>query len=116
MISEDERRINRTVSRYFKAHGMKQREIAERLGVSLQCVSNALSSRRFSESSAEVWAREFGFRKEFLLRGTGRLLARETGYSRIIEENDALRTAIKRQEHELERYRSLYGPLPAFTA
>jgi len=111
----DYRRINTTVSRYFKSQGIKQREVAERLGVSLQCVSNALSTRHFTEESAEAWAREFGFRKEFLLRGTGRLLVRETGYNRVVQENEDLRTLVKRQESDLERYRSLYGPLPELT-
>lgn len=104
-------RIANTVSRYFKSQGIKQREVAGRLGVSLQSVSNTLSTRRFTEASAETWAREFGFRKEFLIHGTGRLLNRETGYTRIVKENDELRTKVMRQQSELNRYHALYGPL-----
>jgi len=104
--------IRVTVSRYFKSQGIKQREAAARLGVSLQCVSNMLSSRHFTEKTAEAWAKEFGFRKDFLLFGTGDLFDGETDYDRLVRSNEEMHAALMRQRSDLERYRSLYGPLP----
>lgn len=61
---------------YFIAQGIKNREVAERLGVSPAAVSNLLSGRdTIGRARADILARAYGFNKNFLLTGDGELFA-----------------------------------------
>ncbi|MBQ3941288.1 MAG: hypothetical protein II676_00395 [Bacteroidales bacterium] len=120
LTPDKEKEINVAVSRWLKSRGIKQREAAERLGVSLQCVSNQLSTRHFTKRSARIWSAEFGLSEKFLLSGVGPICARQTTYQKMVSESESLHGIVKSQKRtisdlvvEVERYRNLYGPLPA---
>ena len=112
LTDETIREINIAVSRWFKSQGISHAEAAQRLGVAPASVSMQISWRHFSPKSARRWSEVFGFSEKFLLTGEGPIMNRQSGYRKIIAENDELRNTVKRQESELLHYRSLYGPLP----
>ena len=116
---EEIRKINSAVSLWLRKQGISREEAARRLDVKPDTVSVMLSCRPFSPERARRWSQEFGLSERFLLTGEGPVTERRTGYRKVVEENDALRTECKRFEadnrslrEELERYRELYGPLP----
>lgn len=94
--------INVTVSRYFKAHGIDHKEVARRLGyASVSSVDNQLSCRWFGKRVAERWAREFGFSETYLLTGKGNLIERQSGYQRLVQENETLKAIVRIQKSML---------------
>jgi len=118
-LTEKERDVNMAVSRWLKSQGIKQREVAERLGVSLQCISTQLSLRHFTKRSARIWSQEFGLSERFLLSGVGPICRRATAYRRMVSEAETLIGIVNAQKRtianlnaDLERYRALYGRLP----
>lgn len=95
---ETARRINSAVKRYFRIQGITSKEAADRLGYSCQnIVNNHLSYGRFGKRMAAKWAKEFGFNEVFLLTGKGRLVERQSGYQKLVLENETLRAIVKIQ-------------------
>jgi len=93
------------------------------LGLSRSAVSSQLSYKSFSPKVAARWAAALGLNVKFLLTGEGPITSRQSGYRKVVNENDALRCTVKRQEAaiasmttELSRYKALFGPLPPDTA
>ena len=112
------REINVAVSRWLKGQGISHAEAAQRMGVGIDSVNNQLSTRHFTPKMAKRWHDAFGLSERFLLSGSGPITDRMSGYQKIIEENDQIRSLlhaqrdlIERQKSELELYRSLYGPI-----
>ena len=100
-------RINDELKRYFRSHGMTYVEVAGRLGYSCRhIINNQLSKGRFGKHMAEKWAREFGFRTEFLLTGKGRLVERKNGYQKLVRENESHRNVIGSQMATIRRLTS----------
>ena len=96
------REICVAVSRYFKSQGISHKEITRRLGYSnISAVDNQLSSRRFGKRIAERWAREFGFSEKYLMTGQGRLIERESGYQKLVRENQTLKAIVRIQKDML---------------
>lgn len=101
------REINVTVRRYFKAHGIDHKEVARRLGYSsVSSVDNQLSYRWFGKRVAEKWAREFGFSENYLLTGKGNLVERQSGYQKLVQENETLKAIVRIQKTMLSGTRS----------
>lgn len=90
--------INVAVTRYFKSMGISQKEIARRLGCASSTVGNTLSYGRFGKRMASKWAREFGFNEEFLMFGRGNLIKRQSGYQKIVRENETLQAIVRAQK------------------
>ena len=117
--AETVRKISREVARWLKGQGITQRQAAEMLGLSRGHVSNQLCNQPFSEKTASHWSKALGLNAHFLLTGQGVITNRQSGYGKVIRENESLRTMVKTQESqlnaalsELQRYRDTYGPLP----
>ena len=117
--AETVRRISREVARWLKGQGITQGQAAKMLGLSRGRVSNQLCNEPFSEKTALHWSKALGLNAHFLLTGQGVITNRESGYGKVVRENESLRTMVKTQESqlnaalaELERYREVYGPLP----
>lgn len=105
--SEKAREINLTVRRYFKAHGISHKDVAERLGYSsVSAVDNQLSYRWFGKRVAEKWAREFGFNETYLMSGKGNLVERQSGYQKLLRENEALKAIVRIQKSMLASSKS----------
>lgn len=91
--------ISDGLRKYFRGQGFNMRYICERLGyANVQTVQNYISTGKFGKCAADRWAREFGFREEFLLRGTGLLISRESGYQRLVRENMNLTSIVRSQK------------------
>ena len=117
--AERVRKISRDVARWLKGQGISQKQAAEMLGLSRGAVSNQLCNMAFSQKTASHWSKALGLNEKYLLTGEGAIADRQTGYGKVIRENDSLRCIIKAQDatlnamrEELETYRTLYGALP----
>ena len=99
---EKAKAINVTVRRYFKAHGISHKDVAQRLGyASVSAVDNQLSYRWFGKRVAEKWAKEFGFNMNYLMTGKGNLVDRQSGYQKLVHENEALKAIVRIQKSML---------------
>lgn len=68
--------VGRMLSRFFREGGIRQEDIAARLGCTQANVSCYLSGRRnFGRRTAEKWGSEFGFNVSWLLTGEGSMFA-----------------------------------------
>lgn len=106
-LTEKQREINITVSRYFKSHGITHQQIAERLGYSSkQVIDNQLSSGTFGRLVARRWSAEFGFSEEYLMKGKGQLIEKRTGYRKIVAENEQLKAIVRIQRRQIEQLKS----------
>ena len=100
-------KVRETLNRYFKSQGIGYKDITERLGYkNIQVVYNMLGHNHFGKRTALRWAKEFGFNTEFLLTGRGKLLVRQSGYRKIIQENEELRTIVLMQKKVIEELKS----------
>lgn len=93
--------VNVALTRYFKSLGMSQAEIANRLGCATSTVGNTLSYGRFGKRMAAKWAGEFGLNERFLLTGQGKLVERQSGYQKLVRENQTLKAIIRAQKSML---------------
>lgn len=116
---EKTRKISREVARWLKVQGITQKQAAEMLGISHESVRVQVCNLSFSKKSAAHWSHVLGLNERFLLTGEGVISDRQTGYGKVIRENEELRSIVKAQafslkaaRSELAIYRSLYGPLP----
>lgn len=116
---EKTRKISREVARWLKVQGITQKQAAEMLGISYESVRVQVCNLPFSKKSAARWSRVLGLNERFLLTGEGVISDRQTGYGKVIRENEELRSIVKAQaitlnavRSELAIYRSLFGPLP----
>lgn len=67
--------IHEALQEYFKNQGIQQVSIAETLGVTKAYVNSLLSGRqRFGKKQAEIWSKNFGLSKSWLLTGEGEML------------------------------------------
>lgn len=94
------------VSRYFKAEGILQQEVANRLGIKKQTVANHMQLPVFNEAVATKYADEFDFNLVFLLTGKGRLEKGSAAIRSIKRENATLKRIVAEQAKELERIKS----------
>ena len=68
--------VSEALTDYFKARGITQDAIAERLGVSQQYVSKLLSGKaEFGKKQAQRFGELFGIQPSWLLTGEGEMLA-----------------------------------------
>lgn len=95
------REITLAVTRYFKSQGISQKEVARRLGCGASTVGNMLSYGRFGKRVAARWASEFGFNEAFLMTGRGNLIDRQSGYQKIVRENEMLHAIVRTQKSML---------------
>lgn len=74
----DGNKISAALNSYFNEKGIKQIDIANKLGVSKAYVNSLFTgSRPFGKKQAEIWEREFGISRSFLLTGEGEMFNRE---------------------------------------
>lgn len=68
--------ITEKLSKYLNNRGLKQKDIAERLGVTEQCVNALINGRRaFGRKSSVEWQKQFGLSASWLMTGEGEMLA-----------------------------------------
>ena len=95
---EEIRKINNAVSLWLRGQGISREEAARRLDVKPDTVSVMLSCRPFTPERARRWAQEFGLSERFLLTGQGPVTARRSGYRKVVEENEMLRSIVNSQK------------------
>lgn len=105
-IEKHQNNVGLVVSRYFKAEGILQQEVANRLGIKKQTVANHMQLPVFNETVATKYADEFDFNLIFLLTGKGRLEKGSAAIRSIKRENAALKRIVAEQAKELERIKS----------
>jgi len=67
-------RISKKLSDFFKKRGISQQTIAKEFGVSQPAISALLNGKKpFGKKLAKKWGEKFGLRPEFLLTGIGEL-------------------------------------------
>lgn len=59
------------LKKWFKQHGITQREIASRLNITLGSVNALLNGKPFGAKTAHKWSVEFGLSEPWLLRREG---------------------------------------------
>lgn len=59
------------LKKWFKAHGITQREIADRLNITPGSVNALLNGKPFGAKTAHDWSVEFGISEPWLLRREG---------------------------------------------
>lgn len=70
------KKVSEALTDYFKARGITQDAIADRLGVSQQYVSKLLSGKaEFGKKQAQRFGELFGIQPSWLLTGEGEMLA-----------------------------------------
>lgn len=68
-------KIGRELREYFENQGVKQTEVARRIGVKPQYITKVFSNEReIGKSQIEKWVTQFGFNKVWLLTGEGEML------------------------------------------
>ena len=74
---------SQAIKRHLAVLGLKQKDVADILGVTRVTVSNLINQPRFGKKTAYAWHSAFGFSVDFLVNGTGPVLssdaAREPG-------------------------------------
>lgn len=106
-IETHQNNVGLVVSRYFKAEGILQQEVANRLGIKKQTVANHMQLPVFNETVATKYADEFDFNLVFLLTGKGRLEKGSAAIRSIKRENAALKRKVAEQAAEIERMKSV---------
>ena len=72
-------KIGRELREYFENQGVKQAEVARRIGVKPQYITKVFSNEReIGKSQIEKWVTQFGFNKVWLLTGEGEMLNNDT--------------------------------------
>lgn len=72
-------KIGRELREYFESQGVKQAEVARRIGVKPQYITKVFSNEReIGKSQIEKWVTQFGFNKVWLLTGEGEMLNNDT--------------------------------------
>lgn len=67
--------VGKKIKGYLDKKGIKQVDIAKQLGVSKAYINALLAGRsKFGKEVAEIWQKEYGFSKSFLLTGEGPML------------------------------------------
>lgn len=84
------KQIGEALTEFFKAQGITQDAIAERLGVSQQYVSKLLSGKAaFGKKQAQRFGELFGIQPSWLLTGEGAMLATPaSGNTQVIGKNN----------------------------
>lgn len=68
-------KIGKELRKYFESQGIKQTEVAQRLGVKPQYITKIFSDEReIGKNQIEKWITQFGFNKVWLLTGEGEML------------------------------------------
>ena len=98
-MTNEQREINASVRKYFKAQGISMRDAGLRLDMTEQSVINQINNRVFSEKIAAKWAKVFGFSERFLLTGKGTLIKKQTSYQKLVQENAILNNLVKSLRH-----------------
>lgn len=92
---------------HFKAHGLSHADVARRLGYKNSgIVDNYLSSGRFGERAAAKWAKEFGFSEKFLMTGRGKVIDNLSGYQRMKQENEVLKSIVLAQKKTIAQLKA----------
>jgi len=106
---------------YFKEKGIKQEEIAARLGVSQAYVNSLLTGKKaFGKKQAAKWSEAFGFSASWLVTGDGDMITGSVaqynqsgnninGNSVSVEtlETDKLIELLKKKDEQIDRLISL---------
>ena len=68
-------KIGKELRKYFESQGIKQTEVAQRLGVKPPYITKIFSDEReIGKNQIEKWITQFGFNKVWLLTGEGDML------------------------------------------
>lgn len=78
---ETSKKIARDIKTYLEDRDITMAEVAERMGVTQQAVSNQLSGRKIGENVARKWSEVFGFSPLYLMTGQGSLIQDESEVS-----------------------------------
>lgn len=66
---------SQAIKRHLAVLGLKQKDVADILGVTRVTVSNLINQPRFGKKTAYAWHSAFGFSVDFLVNGTGPTLS-----------------------------------------
>lgn len=66
---------SQAIKRHLAVLGLKQKDVADILGVTRVTVSNLINQPRFGKKTAYAWHSAFGFSVDFLVNGTGPVLS-----------------------------------------
>lgn len=102
---EIRRKIGQEMSRYFLSHGISHKDVAERMGISVQTVHNQISGAAIGKKTQDKYFLAFGFEPEYLATGKGSLVRKTSGYQKIKQENEQLKAIVKAQRVTIERLR-----------
>ena len=68
-------KIGKELRKYFESQGIKQTEVAQRLGVKPPYITKVFSDEReIGKNQIEKWITQFGFNRTWLLTGEGEML------------------------------------------
>lgn len=86
------------LKKWFKGHGITQREIASRLNITQGSVNALLNGKPFGAKTAHNWSVEFGLSESWLLRREGPMLQPSTTEQNISgSENQGIPVSIHQQ-------------------
>lgn len=72
------------LTEYFKNKGVTQKDIADKLGVSKAYINSLFTGKRpFGKKQADIWEKEFGISKSWLLTGDGQMLVNHSDSSHV---------------------------------
>ena len=107
---------SQAIKRHLAVLGLKQKDVADILGVTRVTVSNLINQPRFGKKTAYAWHSAFGFSVDFLVNGTGPTLSsdavREPG---SITQNITGNSGIAVQQAGLQGCTRVQAQAPAHT-
>lgn len=99
------KKIGHQMSGYFKSHGYKHRDVAERMHISIQTVSNHMHGAPIGRKLRDAYFVSFGFDPEYLRTGKGNLLKKTSGYQKLKQENERLWDIVRAQRNVIVKLR-----------
>ncbi len=112
---KDKKKFCEDLKEFFKAQGLTQQNIAERLNVSQSYVGMLMSgAKAFGKNAAQTWSDEFGLSPAWLLTGEGSMVCgvvqnNQSGDNfqgngmTVHKGDDDLRAQIKKKDEQIDR-------------
>lgn len=94
------------LAKYFSSHGIKNKDIAEKLGISASAVCNMLAGRDSIGRARSIQLSDaYGFSLRFLVNGSGELFEEgpsiDNSYEIVIASKDKQIEALKKENERL---------------
>lgn len=112
---KDKKKFCDDLKEFFKAQGLTQQNIAERLKVSQSYVGMLMSgAKAFGKNTAQTWADEFGLSAAWLLTGEGAMVCGVVQNNQngdnyqgdgmtVHKDGEDLREQIKKKDEQIDR-------------